>query len=647
MSPMSFLTFAIRVLVLLLIATIAQADIRLPRLIDSGMVLQRDTPLTVWGWADAKEEVVITFQEQRYITTADSQGNWRMQLPALPAGGPYSMTLAGKNLIELNNILLGDVWLASGQSNMELNFTRTKPLYEDEINSAHYPNIRWFKVPNRYQFKHPEKDLDGGEWLSVTRETISELATVPYFFAKHLHQQQEVPIGIVHAALGGSPVEAWLSEEALQKFPVHLAEGKRFRDDALIEQITTADQARGDAWRAARDKQDPGFQEGEALWAQPEVDDSDWPLMTMPGFWDAKQPNGVWWLRKTITVPDDWAGQPAFLELGRMVDADMVYLNGERVGVTWYQYPPRWYPLPQGVLKAGENTIAIRLTSESGQPGLVKDRAYELRWQGEAINLAGEWRVKQGAALEPLQPQTFIRWKPMGLFNGKIAPLTLYALKGVIWYQGESNVGRAEEYTQLFSALIQDWRHQFSQPQLPFLFVQLPNYLQHKNQPGESDWARLREAQAEALTLPHTAMAVAIDLGEWNDIHPLNKKPVGDRLALAARAIAYGEELVYSGPRYRTLAIEDNEAHLHFDHNGSGLASCDGEPLAEFAIAGKDGKFVWADVRIVENKIIVSSDAITQPVAVRYAWADNPHRANLCNKEGLLASPFRSDNWPQ
>ncbi len=634
-------------LCLLLTGTLTHADVRMPRLIDDGMVLQRDTQVSVWGWAEAGEDVVVTFQGRDYTTKANSDGDWQVVLPKLQPGGPYTMTVTGNNTLKLNNILVGDVWLASGQSNMELNFTRTKPLYEEEINTAHFPEIRWFKVPNRYQFKYPEKDLEGGEWVSVSRETISQLATVPYFFAKHLHQHREIPIGIVHAALGGSPVEAWLSEEALKKFPEHLAEGKRFRDDDLIERITAADQARGDAWRQARDEQDPGFKDGEALWARPGLDDSDWPVMTMPGFWGGDTPNGVWWLRKTITVPDNWAGKPAFLELGRMVDADMVYLNGERVGVTWYQYPPRWYPLPEGVLKAGENVIAVRLTSEMGQPGLVEDRAYELRWQGNSIDLTGDWRVKQGAALQPLQPPTFIRWKPMGLFNGKIAPLTNYKLKGVIWYQGESNVGRAEEYAELFPTLIKDWRQQFDQSDLPFLFVQLPNYLEHKPQPGDSDWARLREAQASALALPHTAMAVVIDLGEWNDIHPLNKKPVGDRLALAARAIAYNQDIVYSGPLYRDMEIKGNKVTLSFDHLGSGLASCNGESLAEFAIAGKERGFVWAEARIVNGKVEVWSDKINKPVAVRYAWADNPHQANLCNREGLFASPFRTDSWPQ
>ncbi|WP_347329829.1 sialate O-acetylesterase [Marinimicrobium locisalis] len=633
-------------LALLCASVTASADVSLPRLIDDGMVLQRDTPLTLWGWADAGEEVSVHFLDRSLKTTASEAGRWELTLKKVPAGGPHELVVEGNNTIRVKDVLVGDVWLASGQSNMELTMARVRPLYEAEMARADYPEVRYFEVPDRYNFDAPQQTLEGGHWQTVTPETVSGISAVSYFFARDLHRELDVPVGVINAALGGSPAEAWLSEEALKSFPAHLQEAKRWRDDKLIETTQAEDQQRAQAWFERRDKLDPGYKNGKALWAQPDVDDSDWDTVELPGFWGEEgEANGVWWLRKTIEVPESWVGKPAFLELGRLVDADVAYLNGEQVGQTGYQYPPRWYPLPEGLLKGGENTLAVRLTSQNGLPGFVEDKPYELSWKTETIDLTGQWRVKQGAQLDSLASQTFIRWKPMGLYNGMIAPLTDYALKGVIWYQGESNVGRAQEYADLFPAVIEDWRNQWDQPKQPFLFVQLANYLEAKGSPQDSEWARLREAQEQALTLPETGMAVAIDVGEWNDIHPLNKEAVGERLALAARSVAYNEkDLVAFGPRYRKHRVKGERVIVRFDSVGGGLKSCDGEPLAEFAIAGEDGEFVWADAEIKGKKVVVSSDAIEKPKAVRYAWADNPEEANLCNAEGLPAAPFRTDS---
>ncbi len=633
-------------LALLCASVTTSADVRLPRLIDDGMVLQRGTPITLWGWAEAGEEVNVHFLDRRLATTASDAGRWELTLKKVPAGGPHELVIRGNNEIRLKDVLVGDVWLASGQSNMELTMARVRPLYEAEMAEANYPEIRYFEVPDRYNFDAPQETLDGGSWQTVTPDSLPGISAVSYFFARDLHRELDVPVGVINAALGGSPAEAWLSEEALKFFPTHLKEAKRWRDDDLIASTEAADQERSQAWHERRDELDPGYKDGEALWAAPAMDDSDWETVELPGSWGEEgKANGVWWLRKTIEVPEDWAGKPAFLELGRLVDADVVYLNGEPVGQTGYQYPPRWYPLPEGVLEGGENTIAVRLTSQSGRPEFVKDKPYELRWQDEAIDLTGEWRLKRGAQLESLASQTFIRWKPMGLYNGMIAPLTDYALKGVIWYQGESNVGDAQEYADLFPAVIEDWRNQWDQPKQPFLFVQLANYLEAKDAPGDSDWARLREAQDKALALPETGMAVAIDVGEWNDIHPLNKEAVGSRLALAARAVAYNEkDLVAFGPRYRSHRVKGERVIIRFDSVGGGLESCNGEPLAEFAIAGEEGEFVWADARIKGKTVVVSNEAVENPTAVRYAWADNPDEANLCNAEGLPAAPFRTDS---
>jgi sialate O-acetylesterase len=464
-----------------------------------------------------------------------------------------------------------------------------------------------------------------------------------------LYERYEVPIGLINASLGGSPVEAWMSEEALKQFPHHLATAREFRSDALIRRIEERDKKISDAWYGLLNERDKGLRDGSKAWADPAYDDSEWPVIQLPDFWDKTElgpVNGVVWFRKEITVPDEMAGKPAKLLMGRIVDADETYVNGKLVGNVTYQYPPRRYEVPAGVLKPGKNMIAVRVINNSGRGGFIKDKPYKLSAGEVEIDLRGEWRYQLGATMEPLAAQTFIRWKPLGLYNGMIAPLLNYAIKGVIWYQGESNTGDPGEYKQTFPALIKDWRRQWDRDDFPFLYVQLPNFMETKDRPSESQWAELREAQLQALRLPRTAMVVAIDLGEWNDIHPLNKQDVGKRLSLAARKLAYAEKgIVHSGPIYQSMKIEGDKIILSFSNTGSGLVAKDGDELRQFAISGADKRFVWAKARIEGDKVVVWNEAIDAPVAVRYAWADNPEGANLYNKEGLPASPFRTDNF--
>jgi sialate O-acetylesterase len=379
-----------------------------------------------------------------------------------------------------------------------------------------------------------------------------------------------------------------------------------------------------------------------------EYQPKDWPTMQIPGYWEYENPdlkNGVFWFRKELDIPATLAGKPAKLILGRIIDADSTYVNGVFVGTTAYQYPPRRYAVPENVLKAGKNIIVVRVISSQGKGGFAVDKPYELVIEEKKIDLKGRWQYQLGATMAPLKGRTSIRWKPMGLYNAMIAPLLKFKIKGTIWYQGESNAGRPEEYRLLLPALIKDWRKNWKQGNFPFLFVQLPNFMEAKPEPSESNWALLREAQLRTLSLPNTAMAVTIDIGEWNDIHPLNKKDVGKRLAVAAQKVAYGEELVYTGPIYQSMKVKDNKLELTFSHTGSGLITQGIVELGGFAIAGPDSHFVWAKAEIAGNKVIVWNEKISKPIAVRYAWADNPEQANLYNKEGLPASPFRTDNF--
>lgn len=641
-------THPIMSLLLLCLSVSVMADVRLPQLLSSGMVLQRNAEITLWGWADADEELAISFDGQTYRTTADDAGEWQARLPEKKAGGPYVIKIQGENTITLEDILIGDVWIASGQSNMELPMERVEPLYPQEVKTANNPHIRHFQVPDSYNFKAPQNDIESGSWQAATPETVPQFSAVAYFFAKNIQHSQGVPIGIINAALGGSPVEAWISEETLKQFPEPYAELQRFKNDKLIERIMADDRKRADSWHNSLDKKDKGLRDGGYIWAAPALEIKDWYTMEIPGYWPEtpKGPlNGVVWFRKTIEIPAELADAEAKLILGRIVDADSVFVNATLVGSTGYQYPPRRYDVPAGVLKAGENTIAVRVISQQGRGGFVLDKDYELQFADTSINLKGEWRYKVGATMAPLASQTFVRWKPTGLYNAMIAPLLNYGIKGVIWYQGESNVGHAEEYRERFSTMIYDWREKWGQGDFPFLFAQLASFLEPVSEPMDSNWALLREAQRETLSVPNTAMAVAIDVGEWNDIHPLNKKAVGDRLAAAAQKIAYDEDVVYSGPLYKSAKIKGNQIVLSFYHKGSGLIAQGDGTLKYFAIAGEDRRFVWAQAEIRGDKVVVWSDEIENPKAVRYAWADNPEGANLYNEEGFPASPFRTDSW--
>jgi sialate O-acetylesterase len=356
----------------------------------------------------------------------------------------------------------------------------------------------------------------------------------------------------------------------------------------------------------------------------------------------------VVWFRKEVDVPAAMAGKPARLELGTIVDSDSVYINGQFAGTTGYQYPPRKYDLPATMLKAGRNVIVVRIINNGGRGGFTMDKQYRLLAAGQTLDLRGDWQYKLGATARPTPGSTTFQYMPGGLFNGMISPLLPYAVKGVIWFQGESNAGRPDDYEQLLTALIGDWRRHWQQPNMPFVYAQLANFMAPKDQPTESGWAALRDAQRRTLAVPHTGMAVALDLGEWNDIHPLNKEDVGKRLALAAQKVAYGDQkVVASGPLFQSMTVAGNKATLSFTSIGGGLVAKDGKPLRYFAVAGPDKKFVWAQARIEGNKVVVWNDQVPVPVTVRYAWADNPEGANLSNKEGLPASSFTTATNPR
>lgn len=633
----------------LLLATGVSGEVRLPRLISDGMVLQRDADVKIWGWATPGEEVRAEFAGKTYRAKADGAGEWSFIMRHDGPGGPYSMTISGINTLLVNDILVGDVWLCSGQSNMELPMRRVSWVYPEVFRDSKNDQIRHFYVPRQFDLEKPLSDLSAGSWKKADPESVLDFSATAYFFAREIYNRQMVPVGLINSAYGGSPVEAWISEDALKSYPVYHDEVMKFKDGTVMRSIQQEDNARISAWHRELTARDQGYKDPEGMWHAAFADPSAWGTFRVPGYWADQEPgfmNGVIWFRKTVQLPREAAGKPADILLGVIVDSDSVFVNGRFVGTTGYQYPPRRYKIPEGVLKEGGNEIVVRIVSEAGRGGFVPEKPYELVWGDNSISLEGEWKYRIGGKMERLLGRTFFNTKPAGLYNAMLAPLVNYIVKGVIWYQGESNADRNHDYNALFTNLITDWRSRWGKPELPFLFVQLANFMEPRDQPSESNWALLREAQMKTLALPATGMAVAIDIGEWNDIHPLNKKDIGYRLSLAARKVAYGEtNLVYSGPVFRSMKKEGSRIYLQFDHIGSGLAVKGDGMLKEFAIAGSDRKFVWAKAEIMGDQVVVWSDHVADPEAVRYAWGDNPANANLINRDGLPASPFRTDDW--
>jgi len=631
--------------VVLTFSLTADGQVRLPKLVSDGMVLQRDAKVNIWGWASPGEKVTVKFKGKNYHATTAPDGKWLVVLNPSKAGGPFTMDISGTNKITVKDILMGDVWFCSGQSNMVLPMERVKEKYPGVIAEANYPEIRNFFVPTLADVTKLHDELPPGKWMAATPKNVLGFGAASYFFALKIYQKYHIPIGLINSSVGGTPIEAWMSADGLKQFPQYYNEVERFRDSAYLHKITRVILRKPVALPP-----DKGTS-GPKPWYDPTYTPVGWHSFWLPGYWadqGVRGLNGVVWFRKEFDVPAAMAGKPAKLFMGRIVDADYVYVNGVFSGSISYQYPPRRYELPAGVLKPGRNVIVVKVVNYSGKGGFVPDKPYYISAGGEKIDLRGDWLYQVGQVFPPRYQGGgnggfSMQNAPTGLYNTMVAPAINYTIKGFLWYQGEANTFKAKEYRDLMISLVTDWRNKWREGELPFLWVQLPGFMEVQYSPSESQWAQLREAQLQALSVPKTAMAVAIDAGEWNDIHPLGKKEVGERLALAAENIAYGDrDVVYSGPLYKSYTIEGNKIILSFSSVGSGLVAKGGGDLNYFEIAGSDKKYVWAKAVIDGDKVIVWSDQVSAPVSVRYAWADNPEGANLYNKEGLPASPFET-----
>ena len=634
-----------------LILSPAFAQLKLPRIFSDNMVLQREQKVPVWGWAKSRDRITVTFNGQEMQTRADKEGNWRVDMEAMPAGGPFELVVKGrKEEITYQNVLIGEVWVCSGQSNMEWPMRAVNDR-EKEISLANYPQIRLFDVGRNLQFS-PVADLEQGEkWKICTPENVPGFSAVAYFFGRKLHKDLNVPIGLINTSWGGTNVETWISKEAITAVAgfENSADGlsQEFMDLKRAEQKAHFEKLMADFGES-----EGGLVNSEAIWAKNDLDVSTWKNMGLPKLWEqAGLPNmdGIVWFRKTIDIPADLADQGGILLLGTIDDNDITWVNGQEVGRTNAHNENRKYDIMPGMLKAGKNVIAVRVEDTGGGGGLYgAPENMKLIVGDREFDLAGDWLYRvspQGMRYNVgnMSPNE----KPTLLFNGMISPLIPFAIQGAIWYQGESNAGRAYQYRTLFPTMINDWRKRWDR-EFPFLFVQLANFMEPWSAPEESAWAELREAQSMTLNLPKTGQAVIIDIGEADDIHPRNKQDVGLRLALNALKIAYDRDLVFSGPTFKSMVAKDNQVTLTFGNVGEGLTAKRDRYgyVRGFAVAGTDQKWHFAQAYITAfNQITVFSPQVERPVAVRYGWANNPDDANLYNLSGLPASPFRTDAW--
>lgn len=657
-----------------LVMSNATAELSLPLLFGDSMVLQRGKPIPVWGEAAPGEAVSVSLNGASAEATADEQGTWSTALPAMDAGGPYELTVAGADAhITITDVLIGDVWVCSGQSNMAFmmrDVVKAAPDRAEEIASADYPNLRLFTVSKTTAIEPLEELADVTPWARCTPESAATFSAVGYHFGRHLMEHGDTPIGLITSAWGGTLAEPWVSKEGLAALPWfadRLAEAEA--NLPRVEETEAEFIPVAEAWEAELDAMDAGVRDGEPLWSDPDVATTDWESVELPfpisllGGVNPLRLGGRTWLRRDVELPASWAGRDLILTLSLVRETGCVWFNGvevHRFNLLYRMWDGQAASIPGDLVREGRNTIVVRVTDAAnmggiyGEPEAIRLVAKDADATPRIVNVAGTWLMKPGLPVERLTPRPAPPnyWPnnpnmPTVLYSAMIHPLLRMPITGVIWYQGESNAAAAYEYRRLFPALIRDWRRVWGIGDFPFLFVQLANFGAWQpvaTEPRDATWAELREAQLMTLSEPNTAMAVAIDVGDPNEIHPVNKKAVGERLGLAARAIAYGEPIPYSGPIYDAMEVRDGKASIAFTHAGNGLR-VEGERLTGFAIAGADREFVAAEARIEGDRVIVWNDAVAEPVAVRYGW-DYAPECNLYNAEMLPASPFRTDDWP-
>lgn len=626
------------------------AQLRLPSFLASDMVLQQQKVNRIWGRADAQQLVTVSFKNKTYTTFANGNGEWQVFLEPSVAGNAGSMVVkAGTEKIELTNILIGEVWVCSGQSNMEWKMNLCPETYKDELKSANNDNIR-FVVFNKTFANSAQSDITlEKKWSSINPSTIGDCSAVAYWYAKKLYAELKVPIGLIVTSWGGTPAQSWTSFEGLHDFSNYTTPYIEKVKPLKLGDINKQKQEIKEKFK--KDIQEKSAFVNEVV--KPDFDDSKWPEMYLPKQWEEQgfpTMDGIVVYRLAFSVDAADAGKEAELNMPAVDDMDSTYINGTFIGSINQWDAGRKYKIPAGVLKAGRNLLVIKVQDDGGGGGLgAVEEKFNVTINNKKIQLAGKAKYNIIAVLEDITGGNgAIEHQPAVLYNAMIAPILPLSIRGAIWYQGESNADNTKdalEYSTLFPAMINDWRNHWGQGDFPFLFVQLSSFGAVRTEPAECNWGFLREAQTKTLALPNTAMAVTIDVGNPTNIHPQQKKEVGDRLAAGALKTVYGKtKLVAGGPQLKGFSIKGNQVILEFSNTGTGLMM-KGKELKHFAVAGADKKFVWADAVIKGNTIVVSCKTGVKPVAIRYAWANSPVDANLYNKEGFPAVPFRTDNW--
>jgi len=635
---------------------VLQAKVVLPSVFTDNMVLQQKTDITFYGDATKNKQLTVKtgWNGKEYYTEADGQGKWSLKIPTPAAGGPYEITFSDGKKLQLKNVMIGEVWFCSGQSNMEMPVAGWGKVmnYEQEIAEAAYPAIRLFQVKKNTSLA-PLKEVEStlGGWQECSSATVPEFSALAYFYARALWKELNVPIGVIDCTWGGTPAEAWTSHETLRQVMGFREEMDKLErlgfDPNRMEQAYSEERAH---WQSLFTEKDKGMENGKLCWTAPSLSEEDWQTISLPGYWEGKglkDFDGIIWFRRSLEIPAEWAGKPLTLRLGMIDDEDITYFNGVEIARGAGYMTPRTYTIPAKLVKAGKAVLAVRVSDFGGEGG-IHGKAEELYVEadGKRISLAGDWKYRIGLSLKgfppapvsPVQSSSY----PTVLFNAMVKPWTAFPIKGVIWYQGEANVGRPEQYGDLFPALITDWRRQW-RSDFPFYFVQLANFMESKEIQPDSEWAALREAQTKALKLDQVGMAVTIDIGLADDIHPKNKQEVGRRLALVALAGSYGKNVSGSAPVFRNYRIKGDKMELDFGQKQDGF-QIKGTTLKGFTIAGPDRVFYPAEAMVQNGKIIVFSPEVSIPLAARYGWADNPD-CNLYGENGLPVAPFRTDCW--